>query len=467
VTIGKLSDEVLLAIFRHYLDASPRLWSRIVHICRKWRRLVFASQRDLHLRLFCTHGTPVLKALNCWPALPIIAQYGGSLGLDQSAPEDEDNIVAALKHTDRVISISLTVTNSLLDRLSAIERPFSELEDLVLLSRYHSMWLTLPSSFGWGTRLRTLHLTRVAFPALPQLLRSSTNLVDLQLHEVRSPGLFSPEALTDALSGMAQLRSLSLHFLPTNHIGVSPTSRERVVLPALTRLEYQGITKYLENFVAGINAPRLVDIEITFFKDAISDLSQLSEFVDRIGIHKSHRQVEILSSEPAISVSFTQLGVPAGIKLQAFFERLSEQLSFLAAVCTHFPIFLYHVDDLRISATRKRRQEDNFYTGQWLNSMNSFTGVKYFHLDRNCPMNVVRALQHAEVRRGAVLPAMHKLYIPQPGQRHAPLTEEVVSLMTSRSLSGHPIAVEYERPELHRAGTILLCATTLLANSLE
>ncbi|KAH9009191.1 hypothetical protein EDB84DRAFT_1406943, partial [Lactarius hengduanensis] len=63
VTIEKLSDEVLLNIFRHYLGASPRFWPSLVHICRKWRRIVFASQRALHLWLFSTYGTPVLKTL--------------------------------------------------------------------------------------------------------------------------------------------------------------------------------------------------------------------------------------------------------------------------------------------------------------------------------------------------------------------------------------------------------------------
>ncbi|KAI9436675.1 hypothetical protein H4582DRAFT_2099729, partial [Lactarius indigo] len=50
VTIGKLSDEVLLEIFRYYLDASPRFWPRLVHICRKWRHVVLTFQRGLHLR---------------------------------------------------------------------------------------------------------------------------------------------------------------------------------------------------------------------------------------------------------------------------------------------------------------------------------------------------------------------------------------------------------------------------------
>ncbi|KAH9026664.1 hypothetical protein EDB83DRAFT_2555265, partial [Lactarius deliciosus] len=56
VSIGRLSDEVLLNVFCHYMDqdmdASPRFWLRLVQICHKWRRIVFASQRALHLRLY-------------------------------------------------------------------------------------------------------------------------------------------------------------------------------------------------------------------------------------------------------------------------------------------------------------------------------------------------------------------------------------------------------------------------------
>jgi hypothetical protein len=141
--------EVLLNIFRYYLDSSPRFWPRLVHICRKWRRIVFASQRALRLRLFCTHGTPVRKTLDWWPTLPIVVQYGGSPALDPPAPEDEDDIVAALEQSDRVTSIGLTVTSSLLEKLSAIEGPFSELEDLVLLSR-DSVRLTLAQRFSVG-----------------------------------------------------------------------------------------------------------------------------------------------------------------------------------------------------------------------------------------------------------------------------------------------------------------------------
>lgn len=195
VTIEELSDEVLLEIFRYYLDASPRSWPRLVHICRKWRYIVFSSQQTLHLRLFCTHGTPVLKALDCWPALPIVVRYGGPPALDPPAPNDEDNVMAALKRSDRVSSISLTVTRSLLEKTFTIKETFSELEELFLLSR-DNIQVTLPSAFLWGPRLRRLHLTGIGFPSL---------------------------SLTDTLSEMAQLQSLSLHFLPTTNRILMPS----------------------------------------------------------------------------------------------------------------------------------------------------------------------------------------------------------------------------------------------------
>ncbi|KAH8984719.1 hypothetical protein EDB92DRAFT_1467065 [Lactarius akahatsu] len=440
VTIGDLSDNVLLKIFHYDLAVSSQHWPRLVHICRRWRRIVFASQQALHLRIFCTHGTSVLKTLDCWPAQPIVVKYGGSLELDPPAPEDEDNILAALKQSDRISSISLTITKSLLDKLSAIERPFSELEDLVLLSR-DGLPLILPAAFLWGPRLRRLHSTRIAIPTLFHLLHSSTNLVDLQLHEIFDSLQFSPEALTNALSGMAQLQSLSLHFLPTtNRHALIPRPWRRAVLPVLTRLDFRGHSWYLEGLLAGIDAPRLGDIELTFLNRMLIHFPTLLEFIDRIEIHKSHRRAHILSSERAISISLTQPGAPARLKLQLFCEPLSEQLLFMTRVWGHLSASLFNVEGLRISTTRPSGQEDGDYSGWW-DLLNSFTGVRWFYIAGNLSTDIVCALQLPDRRGGTVIPSLHALYIAQPGPRHAPLREAVVSFMTSRRLSGHHIVV--------------------------
>ena len=212
LTIEVLSNDALLNIFRHYLDATPHIWPTLVWVCQRWREIVLMSPLGLNLRLYCTYRTPVLKALCHWPTLPIVIQYGGSPNLDPPATMDDDCIIAALKQSGRVSSIRLTVTSSLREKISAISEPFTELEEFVLFSQ-DNLQLTLPNSFNLGPRLRVLHLIRIAIPSFLRLLSSSQDLVDLQLHEIPRSGYFSPEAFANALSGTTQLRSLSLHFL--------------------------------------------------------------------------------------------------------------------------------------------------------------------------------------------------------------------------------------------------------------
>ena len=421
------------------------------HICRRWRRIIFGS-----FRLYFTHGAPVLKTLVRWPALPIIVEYGGSPAPDPLTPEDEDNIMAALEQSDRVCSITLTVTNPLLKKLSAIEGPFLKLEDLVLLSR-DGVELTLPSAFGWSTRLRSLRLTRIAFFALPQLLYSSRKLVDLRLHEVFNPWLLSPEALADALSGMAQLRSLSLHFLPTTdhwHTGPSLSSSKRFSLPFLTRLNFRGIAQYLEDLVVRIDAPHLGDIEVTFFNESISDLSKSSEFIDRIEIHKSHCRAYIQISERALAISLTQPAAPTDtcLKLQLFCEPLSRQLDNIAHICSQISDVLFSVEDLHINVTRSSSGQAHSDCEQWQGLILYFSNTKSLHVAGagDYSTKIVDALQPSKGRED-VLPVLQKLRIREFGPRNVPLRKSVVSLMASHRLYGHPI-VEYERLGINGGG---------------
>jgi hypothetical protein len=468
VAIKSVSDEVLLNIFYYFLDVSPRDWPRLVHTCRKWRRIVFASQQALRLWLFCTHGTPVQKSLDCWPALPIAVRYGGSLALGPPAPEDEDNIMAALKQSDRVISIRLTITSSLLEKLSTIKAGFSKLQDVVLLSR-DDVPLTLPISFRWGRHLRHLHSTGIVFPCLLQLLHSSTNLIDLRLHEVILPWTLSPEMLMNVVSKMTQLRSLSLHFRSTDNNHRYPPHFERVILPSLlrflTRFNYGGSMAYFERIMARTDAPFLEDIEVTFFDDPTLTLSKLNKFIDQIEMHRSQHQAHILSSEPTlISISLTQPGASTRLKLQLLGMPLHINISSMARIRSRFPNVVFSVGELYISEMRHLGREDIF-DRQWLELLDLFTGVKEFHVnaDDSDLTNIVHALQLQKRRRDYVLPTLHKLCIQQPGPRHAPLREEVVRFMVSRRLSGHPIEVEYERlcDIKERTGTGTICAPCL------
>ncbi len=439
-----LPEDALLNIFRHYLCASPQFWPTLSHVCQRWRQIVFTSPLGLDLRLYCTYGMPVLRALDYWPALPIVVQYGGSPTLDPPAPEDEYNIVAALKHSDRVSSIGLTITTSLLEKLSAIEKPFSRLEELVLRSLDNTQ-LTLPNTLRWGTRLRSLHSTRIAFPSLPQLLSSSENLVDLQLHEIPSIGYLSPKAFANALSGMPQLQSLSLHFLSPasrpSHIGISPLPGERVALPALSHFSFRGTSEYLNKLVTRIDAPRLGDIQVMFFNQLIFHISQLGQFIDRIEMQKSHRRVDIESFERTISICFTRPGAPTRLKLQVSCDQLDWQLSSITQIWDQLSPPLSCVETLGICTTQRSTRQDDMDGEQWLELIRAFGDAKDFHVVGELATDILRALHSVDGGHTTMLPSLHTLIVPELGPMRGSLWEAVESFTTSRRLSGRPVEV--------------------------
>lgn len=448
-TIAKLPDEVLLSVFGFYLDTSPRSWHRLVHVCKRWRHVIFASPRGLRLRLYCTHGTPVSEALDLWPALPIVMQYGGSPTLHPPSPGDEDNIVAALKHFDRVRSISLTVTSSLMERLGTIEAPFSELEDLVLLSQDRNGQM-LPGAFRWGSHLRSFHATGIAFRSLPQLLPSSQNLVDIQIHEIPGFGYISPEAFADALAVMPQLQSLSLQFssLPSrrDHISVPPKSGAPSVFPSLSRLKFRGNSRYLNGLLARIDAPSLRDIEIFFFNQLTFDVSQLGKFIDRTEIQKSHRRADILITERATCISFNQPGSPTRLGIHTSCEQFDWQLFSMSQICNHFPMFLSRIEDLRINATRPPSVQDEMDDERWLELIRLFGVARTFRVTGGLAPEIVRALRPADRVLETALPALRNLYVQGSGPLHMPSREDLVSLVVWRRLSGCPISVGYMQP---------------------
>ena len=440
-----LSSDILLNTFHHYLQTSWRFWHTLTLVCRRWRQIVLRSPLSLSLRLYCTYGTPVLKNLGCWPSLPLVVDYGGFPKLKPPSRKDDDNIIAALKQSGRVSSIRLTVTRSLLEKLSAISEPFSEVDGLYLMSE-DNVPLTLPSTFRWGPRLCTLHSTRIAFPSFPQLLLPSHDLVDLRLHEIPSAGYFSPEAFANALSGMTQLRALSLHFLSLpsrrNYVGLPPQSGERVVLPSLTHLKYRGTSKYLDSLVARIDAPCLGIIDITFFSQPTMDASQLGRFIDRIEMQTLLNQANIQTSVGAVSIAFTNPNGSTPFRLQISCKQLDWQLSAMAQVCDQFSPFLFRVKSLVMSTTQSSSGPDDVDREHWPELIRGFGGAEGFRVAGKHVPNILCALRPADGNHTTgttVLPALRNLHVEKPITMHGPAWDAVGSFITSRFLSGRPV----------------------------
>ena len=127
-----LTDNVLLEIFDHYGESDDRYfycvwqWQLLAHVsCPRWRQIISASPRRVVLQLLCKHETLVRKNLGIWPAIHIIMLYRSGIW-----PSDQDNVIAALEHPDRVCRITLSLaTTSQLGKIAAavLRQPFSVL----------------------------------------------------------------------------------------------------------------------------------------------------------------------------------------------------------------------------------------------------------------------------------------------------------------------------------------------------
>ena len=156
ISVDILPDEVILGIFYSYLlgyrsiDKRQNAWHPLVHVCRRWRTIVFGSPRHLDLQLVCTARTRAREMLDVWPAFPLNIWC-----LDPA--EKMDNIIAVLERTDRVCVISMYIPSSDWEiLLAAMQQPFPELRSLRLYNDETA--LVVPDSILGGSASKDFYL---------------------------------------------------------------------------------------------------------------------------------------------------------------------------------------------------------------------------------------------------------------------------------------------------------------------
>ena len=292
-TIDILSDDILLDIFDLYrknlADSTYNIKDQaLVYVCRRWRQIIFESPRRLGLRVRCTYGTLVKKdILICqWPNIPIAIDYC-SPSIDTS-PDDEENIIIALEHSDRVGHLGLHLTDLLLGKLAtSIQKPFPALTHLTIISKSvgeHTPVLPVDFLGGSAPCLQEITLSSISFPVLPTLLSSARDLVTLNLCQVPLADYFSPEALVTYLAALPRLETFDIRFQSTTPYpdqiqphGPHPITR--TVLPSLTNFQLDAAGKYLEDFTARIDCPRLYSVYLVYFDQLVEvQATQLVKF---------------------------------------------------------------------------------------------------------------------------------------------------------------------------------------------
>ncbi len=447
--IDVLSDDDLLEIFDFCVHETKETnrWMSLVHVCQRWRNIVFGSPLHLDLQLVCSDGTPVKGTLDIWPPLPIVIDQNFEL------IRDMDNILAALEPNDRIYKITLLcIPRARWQKvLPAMQRHFPALTYLKLASSETSLVAADQILGGSAPRLRVLALDGIPFRGLPNLLLSTTDLVALTLYGIPHSGYISPEMIVPCLSTLTRLKFLLLGFESPR----SGPDRERqrhppptrAILPALTTFLFRGVSEYLEDLVSRIDAPQLDQLSITFFHQLIFDTPQLTQFISRIPTLNVHDQASarVVFSGRQVHIVFPR--APGGVFGLSILCRLSVQLSTLAQLCTSsFPqSFIPMVEHLYIvkNTCSRLHWQDDIERSQWLEFLHPFTAVKNLYLSEELVSPVAQSLQ--DLVEGQVtdsLPALQSLFLEEEELHPSgPAAGAIGRVVAARQSSDHPIAI--------------------------
>ena len=465
ISINILPDHVLLAVFdfcvNHDVVGDPIFehifakfeedmvaWQSLIHVCRRWRGIIFGSPRRLNLRLVCTSKPLASNTLNLWPTLPLLVHVRDRV----SQTEDVDNVVAVLKCRDRVNEIYLyDVNSSQLEKvLAVLQEPFPELTHLLL--RSNGAVPVLPDSFlgGSASRLRLLWLERIPFPALPKLLLSATHLVSLRLHEIPHSGYISPEAIVATLSTLANLRSLSLKFLSPlsrpNWASRRPPPKTRIVLPALTHIRFEGVSEYLDNLVAPIDVPRLSKLFITFFNQILFDTPQFILFIKRTPMLKALGKARIAFGDHAVKVQISSEASSSPyevLDVKILCTELDWQVSSLEQI--FIPSFppLSTLEELYVFQAPHSHPhwQDNLENTLWLELLHRFSTVKNLYLCEKFAPRIGSAFEELVMEETTeVLPTLQNIIL-EGLQTSGFYDEGIAQFVGMRGYSRHPVDV--------------------------
>ena len=429
-----------------------------MHVCRRWRQVIFASPHRLDLQILCTYGTPVRKSLGIWPAFPIILDYHY---VSSITPYDEDNAIDALEHPDRVCTVRLYVTGSQLGKMATVMLvPFPVLTrlDIRLFSSWDGNAPVLPADFLGGSApcLQEITLSGIPSPALGKLLLSTNVLVKLDLLDVPSTGYISPEVMIAGLAALPRLESFAIGLQPAPlpvADRIRPPPVTRIALPALTSFYFKGASEYLEDLVAQIDNPQLNCIEIEYLNQLVDfRVPQLSKFIDR---SMGPRLTRLRCADVRIRSNKVTFTLYCRANYQGWdrspwttisYEVFDWHVSHMAQVLSQFSATLSNVVHLKLEGNQVDREGTDGV--EWLYLLHQFSTVRTLYIPWTFARHVALALEDITVEMATeVLSTLDLIYLEAP--RRPQPASSVEKFVAVRRLSGRPVTVVDTKTEFH------------------
>ena len=392
-------------------------------------------------------------ALDIWPALPIIIDTNFKNDLD------EDDIVGALDNHDRIVGISLWgLTQSKVKKcLRVMLQPFPVLTSLDLHTEQGKATCAHVNTqaFLGGSipRLKRLSLSGIQFSALPMLLCSASELVDLHLGDYprSGGGHISPEAMSTCLSSLTRLRSLSIYFRSRTEFTYStsqrppPSTLVPTVLPALTNLSLGGPHEYVEGLLTRIDTPLLAHGQLDFYDVPNFDHPQISQFIHRTGMFKLPSKVEVYIRKGVSFQLLSSIGPKKEFSMGFSGSDLNlyTEVELMEQFCTQCPPLLSHIERLELSENEMKYRYWPL-RAPWLEFLQPFTAVQTLHLSGELMTpSVSRTLGELAGKRATeVVPALHTLVLEWTQEVVVEAARLVEPFIIARKNSEHPVALK-------------------------
>ncbi len=378
------------------------------------------------------------------PPFPLIIQY--KVGDHVLTGEDEEGIMLALQHRDRVCRISLGMPAPSLQKvITAINDEFPILEFLSIAPpTKHNTHLILPSTFQ-APQLRILFLDHFASPIGSPLLTTAVGLSILTLLWIHPSTYPHPNQLLQTLSLLPHLEAFDIGFRSPiskrdleGQLLQSPITTH-VTLPNLYRFDFGGVSIYLEALLPRMTTPLLETLIVHFFNQLTFSVPRLLQFMTTTE-NLSLNSVRFLFHHEAVTV-FVYSSVGTGVcsfTVDVYCEHLDWQVSSVAQIFNVLNPLFSDVVDLALDYrehTLSLEWHNEVDRTQWRDLLREFRNVKTLRVHNGLVRDLSRCLQLDGEPPLELLPELTELVCPVGSVNDKTFS----AFIDEREIAGHPV----------------------------
>jgi hypothetical protein len=377
---------------------------------------------------------------------PLIIDYDNVI--HDLTTEDEEGMMLALQHRDRVRCIYLRLPLLTLQNLiTTIDNQFPALNFLHLgPPTNHDTRLTLPSTFE-APHLRYLELIHFASPfgSPSRLLPTATGLVILLIDWIHPSTYPHPNDFLQQLSLLPQLEEITISFrsaVPNREIERQllhiPVTAH---LPNLRLFDFLGVSSFLEALLPHMTTPLLETFRIQFFNQLHFSVPNLPQFMMATEKLRFSRAMFIFHHEAVVLLVYTH----AEARLSSFdagvaCKHLDWQVSSLTQISNILRPLFSEVEDLTLDYrehTLSSEWHNQADRACWRQLLGSFGNVKTLRVHNGLVGEVSRSLRVDGESPLELLPELTELVCPVGRVDD----ETFASFIHEREVAGRPVSL--------------------------